>query len=175
MTNRLRSKQFLAASLLAVLAGTSPGGEPASRRSEVKFPAFLSAKPLQPDPKDDELRKLLKERYNAALAEARDYYAYEQLVNGRPWLLDGPDAEYARWNRLVDSGLELCDKPADKVALLTKYLELAKDTELVEKLRSEAGERRAGSYQRAKFERLQAEIRLLRAKREAASVKPSTP
>jgi hypothetical protein len=173
-TVRVRT-QLLAVCLLAQVVGTSAAQEPPPRRSGVKFPALLSSKPFPEDPKDDELRKLLKERYNAALAEAREYYAFEQFVNGRVWLLDAPDQVYSRWKRLVESGLELCDEPAEKVTLLANYVMLIKDNELVEKLRFEGGQNRPGTFQRARFERLDAEVRLLRAKREAEGVKVKRP
>ena len=41
----------------------APGGQ------EPELPALLKAEPVKVDPKDDELQKLLKERYNEALAE----------------------------------------------------------------------------------------------------------
>jgi hypothetical protein len=134
----------------------------------VRYPALLAAKPLQEDPKDDELRKLLKARYNAVLAEARDEYAFEEFVKRRgPSQLDDPDGRYAWLKRFVEAGLDLCDTPAEKVAILANYLEVAKELERLEKVRYEAGRSVVGSLERTRYERLDAEIQLLRARREA--------
>jgi hypothetical protein len=73
--------------------------------------------------------------------------------------------------RLLQAGLELCDKPADKVALLTQYVELTKATEKFAQARSEAGRGTETAIHRLRYQRLDAEIQLLRAKREADKVK----
>jgi hypothetical protein len=153
--------------LLMTLAGSSPSQPPPEKlptRPAEKPPALLTAKPLKVDPKDDELRKLLKARYNEALAEAKGYYEFEKLPVDR---LINFDDLYGRWQRLVQAGLELCDKPAEKVALLTQYVELTKDLEKAEHKRADAGRVPEYALHRARYQRLDAEVQLLRAKREA--------
>jgi hypothetical protein len=155
--------------LLASLAGTSAARPPRAQElpdePEVNLPALLSTKPLKEDPRDDEARKLLKACYDEALGEAKGLY--EDYVRGRA----GQDEVYGSWQRLVDAGLELCSKPAERVALLTQYVEMAKEAEKIAKERYEAGRWRIGGLHRARYERLDAEIHLLRAKREADAAK----
>jgi hypothetical protein len=158
--------------LFLVVAGNAAGQEAPEKpadRPEVKYPALLAGKPIPEDPKDDKLRKLLKARYNAVLTEARFTYAQEYL--GGPSRIDDPDHRYGMWQRLVRSGLELCDKPADKVAIRKNHLELTREAEATEKARYEAHRSDIGSYERARYERLGAEIQLLRAEGEAATAK----
>jgi hypothetical protein len=132
---------------------------------EVKLPALLSAKPLKIHPKDDELRKLLKARYNEAVSEARDEYEYEEVARKYgPSRVFDPDDLYGIWQRVVVSGLELCDTPAEKIALLTNYLEVTKEAEQIAQRRYDAGKIRSSDLHRARYERLQAEIQLGRAK-----------
>jgi hypothetical protein len=169
----LRRPRRLTVCLLAAAVVQSAGGKPpAADKFEVKYPALLSAKPRPEAPGDDEPRKLLKARYNAALAAARDEYAFEEFVKHRgPSQLDDPDGRYAWLKRFVDAGLDLCDTPAEKVAILANYLEVTKELERLEKVRYEAGRSGVGSFERTRYERLDAEIQLLRARREANGAK----
>jgi hypothetical protein len=176
MRSATRPEPWLWLCLLMMLAGNSAAQAPQSQspsdRPGVKLPAILSAKPVAEDPKDDELRKLLKARYNEAVGELKDYYEANDLAN-RAGITrrDGPDDLYGRWQRLVQAGLELCDKPAEKVALLTQYLEVTKEAEKIEQARYDAGRIRIGDLHRARYERLDAQVQLLRAKREAEGTK----
>jgi hypothetical protein len=68
---------------------------------------------------------------------------------------------------VVRAGLEVFDKPAERVALLTDYLEALKQAEKVEQGRYEANRCGIAPVHRARYERLEAEVGLLRAKREA--------
>lgn len=167
---------WLLAFMLTTLIGNSAAQAPPPQKPlaepELKLPAILSAKPLIKDRNDDAMRKLLKARYNEALSEARDYYTYQKFASEHgPTLRSDPDHLYAMWQRVVHSGLELCDKPEEKVALLTAYLEVTRKAEKVEQERYEAGRCRIGDVNRAKYERLDVEIRLLRAKREPDKAK----
>jgi hypothetical protein len=139
--------------------------QPQPEEDETKAPALLTGQPLKEDPKDDELHKLLKARYNEALVEveglSRMYQAarasYDSVAEARQWLLQ--------------AGLELCDKPADKVALLKRYVERTKAAEEIAQSRLDAGRGTESAIHRARYQRLDAEIQLLRAKREADKAK----
>ena len=159
--------------LLLPLVGSSAAQAPQPQKPPdqpgVELPAFLSAQPLKEDSKDDELRKLLKARYNAALGELKGLYK-ERLLPGVD-RLDNLDDLYGPWQRLVQAGLELCDTPVEKVAVLTPYVEMTKETEKTEQARYEAGRVTITSLHRARYQRLDAEIQLLRAKREADKAK----
>jgi hypothetical protein len=126
---------------------------------------ILSYKPLKADPKDDELRKLQIERYNAALEELQALS--QKVVNGSK----SPGSYFDAGKRVVESGLEIYDKPQDRITLLTDYVELAKDTEKVFKAQLEAGRMAADVYHQARYYRLDAEMQLLKAKRAAEKSK----
>jgi len=158
--------------LLMTLAGSAvsqPLSEKPPTRPEEKPPALLTAKPLKADPKDDELRKLLKARYNAALAEAKGIYEFENRPGAEVFV--DFDRVFGQWQRLVQAGLEVCDTPAEKVALLTQYVELTKDLEKVEQKRFDVGRVPEYDLHRVRYQRLDAEIQLLRAKRDADKAK----
>ena len=143
--------------------------EPVERPSDdsgVKLPALLSAKPLPENANDDALKKLLKARYNAALAGAREWYERKEILKHYATLGENLDTEFGLWKLVVQSGLEAFDKPADKVALLTDYVELTKDFEHLERMRLEAGRVETKHVRRTEYERLNAEVLLLRARRE---------
>src|SRR5262249_1924933 len=96
-------------------------------------PALVKMKPLAANPKDNELHKLLKERFNAALAELQA--RYERVRAG----MLGNEGLYDAGSRVKLAGLELYDDPKEKIALLEQYLELAKEIERIMKVRAEAG------------------------------------
>jgi hypothetical protein len=146
-----------------VRATAAQASDPLERpgKGVVKLPVLLSGKPVKTDPGEDELRKLVKARYNEALGEAKGIY--EQYLDGRAeW-----EGVLSSCQRVVQAGLELCDKPADKVDVLTKYLEVTKEGERVTQRRYDAGREWISAVHRARYERLNAEIQLRRAKREA--------
>ena len=79
-----------------------PQPQKPGEKLEGKLPALLSAKPAQAEPSDDELRKLLKARYNAALAEAKKFHEFRELASSTAVeLLPNADGMYARWQRLL--------------------------------------------------------------------------
>jgi hypothetical protein len=139
--------------------------EPAPPK-EAEVPAILKIKPLRPAPGDDELRKLLIARYNAAVAETRVHY--RAFVAKRLTVADFADVA----RHVVDSGLELSDKPADQVALRGQFLQLAKEIERIEKERVDAGLDALPALLSARYVRLDAEVQLLKAQRQAAKRRP---
>jgi hypothetical protein len=72
---------------------------------------------------------------------------------------------------LAKSGIELSDKPADKVAILEELLEIAKDYEKNTKAKYDVATAGTIEYAQAKYFRCDTEIKLIRAKREAAKEK----
>jgi hypothetical protein len=157
-------KQWLPVYLLLTLIGTSAAQvQPAReipKQAELKLPALLTSKPIREDPVDDELRKLLKARYNLVFAEMQKIY--------RAWRmgLERVDVVTELAQQLVESGLELTDKPAERVAFLAQFVGLMREAEEIAK--EEYNHGMASHYQvyRLRYRRLQAEILLLRAKRE---------
>jgi hypothetical protein len=149
---------------------TSTGRAPPAQ-SDIKLPSFLSVMPPAEDRKDDAMKKLLKARFTAALGEARDYYEFEMRANeGGPTIRDDPDFKYALWRRVLQAGLDVYETPVEKVALLERFVTMTRDLEELVQKRYQAGRCRIGDLDRAKYERIGAEIRLLRAKRSVDSV-----
>jgi len=150
---------------LSLFATTSPLCAQDKDQPEKKLPSILDAKPLKADAKDDELKKLLIARYNAAVEEMTVRYALIQAGQA------DSNAAFESSQRLLLSGLELCDKPADRVTLLTQYLELTRAVEKVMDLQVQAGKGLRTDLSRALYYRIDAEIQLLKAKREAEKAK----
>lgn len=127
-----------------------------------------AADPLtrKPEAGDDELKRLLKERYNAALFAYK--YTEAAYSNGTVTF----DELTACCAKMLHAYLELSDKPADQIDAIERYLVFAKQTELkvfsLYKSQTKGGE--ADKYEKAKYMRLDAEIQLLRAKRKAAAI-----
>jgi hypothetical protein len=152
--------------LLALYRGT-PAPTQAPGRPEQELPALLKPEPVKADPKDDDLRKLLKERYNEAVTEMNE--RTRQMRSGANTF----DSCFVAAQRLVPAGLELNEKPADQVALLEKYVSLAKEYEKLLKDRLEAGIRpfTPAELHQVKYARADTEIQLLRAKERAKADK----
>jgi hypothetical protein len=123
-----------------------------------KLPAILKAKPVQPGPRDSALRKLLVARFNAAVAEVQSLH--EEYTAGKIRL----DEMFDATRRVLDSDQELYDRPADRLRLLEQYLEVAREVERIAELRHEGGKSPASERERARYYRLDAEIRVLRAR-----------
>jgi hypothetical protein len=160
---------WLAVALLPMLiAGhvIAQDKDPKDQPPKPKRPALLNYKPLKADAKDDELRKLQIDQFNAALGELK--VEWEFIFGGKNLPSFGM-LECA--SRFVQCGLELHDKPKDRIALLTDYLEMAK---LVEEVYGggREGEAAAGpGVHQARYFRIDAEIQLLKAQRAADKAK----
>ena len=169
MTIAIRLEWWLSFPLLVLLAGDlvaqAPQPQQPPGQPQRKLPALVAAKPIKEDPKDDELRKLLKARHNEAVAEMKA--RYQEFLAGRATF--DVVAEVAQ--RLVQSGLEVSDQPAERVALLTQYLEVTTEVEKIAQLRVGAATVSVTELHKARYHRLDAEIRLHRAKREAGETK----
>jgi hypothetical protein len=144
---------------LAVRSEAVPQQDQKPAEKEDKLPAVMSAEQLKIDAGDDELRKLLKERYNAAVAEMRA--RYRQLESGGGTLED----VFGAARKVLRSELALSDKPANRIAVRAKYLELEQAAEKVATTRHQAGKLSDAELAAARYLRLDAEIKLLQAKK----------
>jgi hypothetical protein len=156
---------LLTTALVALCLGLSPRHLSASdptQPAEGQLPAILKAKAIEPQPGDDELRKLLIARHNSAVAEMAA--RYKEFTAGRSTL----DVLVEVGRRLVDSGLELNDKPAEQLALREKFFDLAVEVEKVQNARFAAGRIGSGDLESAHYLRLDAEVQMVKAKRKAA-------
>ncbi len=158
---------WLSFSLFLMLAGYSVAQtpQPKPEKAETKVPDLVTGQPFKEDPKDDELRKLLKARYNEALVEVEGLTRMYQMARA------SYDSVAEARQRLLQAGLELCEKPADKVALLTQFVESTKESEKLVRAHLEAARGTESAIHRLRYQRLDAEIQLLRAKREADKAK----
>jgi len=150
--------------VIVLLAGRSTGQPPAPIVGE--FPSLLKMEPAKEAPSDDDLKKLLKARYNEALADVRGLLHFVEL--GRSSI----EEVCARAERLVEVGLDMTENLFERAELLTKYLQTTRAIEEIARTKVEAGAASAVTHHRAKFHRLDAEVRLARAKRATAGIQP---
>jgi hypothetical protein len=115
---------------------------------------------------DDELRKLLKERYNTAVRELRT--ADQEFRAGRITTDDLLRAS----RRVLHAQLELADRPAEQVAACEKYLDYMKDVEKLMLTGFNAGRVKPADMEMTRYMRQDAEVLLLRAQRQAGGVRP---
>jgi hypothetical protein len=130
-----------------------------------ELPPILRANPFVVKNSDEELTRLLKARYNAALEQALG--RYKELIAGKTTT----DFMIQAATYLRDAGLEVNARPHDQVALLAQIAELARSVEKINRAKYEAGSIALTQMAQARHFRLDAEIRLLRARRAAAKAK----
>lgn len=159
----------LAILLLTVQTGATAGGPtqpPQPPRPDQglpdKLPAILAAEPMKAEAGDDELRRLLKARYNEDVAELKA--RLERLRAGQGTV----DSLAGVSQRLLQSGLDLTGNAEERVKLLQGYLDLTREIERIKQALVEAMRATNVELHQARRMRIDAEIRLLRARREAA-------
>lgn len=126
---------------------------------------ILKGEPVVPKQGDDELRKLLIARYNAAVSEIKAVEAIYKVG-----ATDFGNI-YRSAGRVHAAAMELLDKPEDQIALLKIKLENAKHSEAWVKSRYIYQSIGPDAMHRATYLRLDTEIELLRAKRKAGLAK----
>lgn len=142
--------------------------KPISAPETENRPSLSSVEPVEVSPTDDPLRKLLKARYNEAVAELK---LFSQAFPGGRWSIF--DMEEVS-QRVVNSGLELFENPADKIALLTKAVEWAITVEKIYQAQAFAARISETLLHRARYNRLNAEILLLRTTQESSQTSNGT-
>jgi hypothetical protein len=160
---------LLTSAAALVPMGWLPVQQPAPQNAlpaDAPVPAILKAKPRKSAAGDDELRKLVTARYNAAAAEME--IRLKEYLEGRVPLESMVDTA----RRVVESGLEVSDSAEEQQALREKFLELAVAIEKNQKTRVDAGRISPGALEEARYLRLDAEVQLLRAKRKASPQRP---
>jgi hypothetical protein len=124
-----------------------------------KLGLIATAKPLETATGDDDLRKLLKARYNTAVRVlAQDVEHYSQ---GRGMV----DTLLPALRQVRDSRLELSDSSADHLVVLEVYSELARSIERLRDCQADAGRASIREVEQSRYTRLDAEIQLLRCRR----------
>jgi RNA polymerase sigma factor (sigma-70 family) len=137
----------------------------------VKKPDWVSRTPMKASETDNDERKLLIARFNEALEELKERYAY---LGGQSDPGDHGSVEELALaaRRLLVTDLELNPKPADQSSLREKYLEFTKDVEEACRLHAYPCEgylprMTTAQARTAKYLRLEAELELLQAQRKA--------
>jgi hypothetical protein len=148
--------------LLVGLLPAAPAQAPAAR-----VPSLLSLQPRKPAPGDGELRRLLIARRNAAVAEmrilARDY--------GDPPRPDENGLTEAVY-KVVISELDLAEGRADQVAVLEQYVDFLRSVEHLVERQMRARTSTPLALERARYQRLDAEIWLHRVRHPPEKPKP---
>lgn len=125
--------------------------------------------PLEENPNDDELKKLLKRRYNLALNCLDAFVVREQVSDSRDLISMSRvlDANQV----LLEAGLEVFDDPKMQERMLTENLDRLTEFEEAVAIRNED---RGAEYSIA-IRKLTAEIRLLKLRRQmqASQTKPN--
>jgi hypothetical protein len=166
MTNVCRLNLSLALLLSLVLADRLSAQQAGSEKQNA--PVHLALKPADAEPQDDELRKLLKARYNEALDELKER-SDQLFLKGIE--LGGFAQVFDSANRFVRAGLELREKPAERVEILTQVLELARTAEKLAQSYFNANKLSSQDLHYARYSRLDIEIQLSRARRNAQKAK----
>lgn len=146
------------------LAAQPPEEEGLPNEEANPFSLLLEDKLWQASPGDDELKTLLKARYGAAVGEVNVLYQYWVIGN-----LASDRLHDAILNRLIPSRLALCATTAERVTVLERALQIARQVEDVAKRREEVGVGTRAELPLAQYQRIEIEIQLLRARQAAKS------
>jgi beta-lactamase regulating signal transducer with metallopeptidase domain len=144
----------------AVTSGSVTGPTAANAR-----PAMLTAKPLEPAVGDDELHKLLKDRYNSALKSLQGHYERSTVDNNMPITIVIVAA-----HTLLEAELALATAK-ETVGIYERYLEFMKYFDNLAEGRRKSGSVGLDEFNAVHAARLEAEIKLLQA-RALASTNP---
>ncbi len=144
-------------------------GQPTNKEGLLTKLEKLEPLPIREN--EDPLRKLMIQRYNTALQDVDGRIVFiNQGLTSLDWEF------LSAVKRLADSGLPLSESTEKKVQLLELYWESAKEMEggYETLLKGEFSGQKGvlASLLRARYERINAEIRLLKAKQELAKENP---
>jgi hypothetical protein len=155
--NRIKLGFFRRGALLLAAQHPSQPG-----RVHDKLIALVNSEPLVPAAGADDLRKLQVARYNAALEMIKWRYKKYQTD------LRDVDDLHEQFTLLRDARLDLCTSPAERIAALEKFLEIAREYENNMAIAAKVDQWANADLERAHYGRLGLEISLLKARREAS-------
>jgi hypothetical protein len=124
---------------------------------------WLPAKLVDDIATDDELQKLLKERYRAAQAELSSHLDYQTHGADAGATADGTQRAVAH---LAKAALALCRTRDEKIGVLKHQLKVRRHLEDIMKTAHEAGLAGTTGYHQARYLRLSAEVDLRTMERE---------
>jgi hypothetical protein len=133
-----------------------------------EVPNPFKAEPLKILPGDSEMRKLLKERYNASLRVVQ--YRFRQWSFGKATLEVLFEAQRLHFT----AQLELADDAKDRVKIYEAFVSQAQEVEKLTKAKFEASMATDADVAEATYWRVDAQIQLLRHKEKASGEKPKS-
>jgi hypothetical protein len=151
-----------AAWVLSVLRGDPVVAQSPTGTTPQKLPKLLAAKPVDYTEERDELRKLTRARYNAALDEVRA--RYQQFMHGHGKLDPMLDA----FRRLLASGVVAADSVKGQVEFLEQYVDLSRQVSSMVHGQEKSGQMSMAEAAQARYMLLDAQIQLLHAQRRLA-------
>jgi hypothetical protein len=126
--------------------------------ADARLAALLKLEPLKPEPGDDELQRLLKERYNAVLSAFQGYQLQYELRSA------DVASVCTATHDLFEAELALVSNSGDKTRILERYVEVSKNTwkAVDTKVKAGLGGGTSADEGLAHAATLEAEIKLLR-------------
>jgi hypothetical protein len=112
---------------------------------------------------DEDERRLLKERYNAALDEWESLYRLAQIGQITP----ADPQLHDCMGRVVAAGMELHRRAADRIKLLEEVVRIAKAAEEATETAANVGRASSQERHRSRYYRIDAELLLLRERKRA--------
>jgi hypothetical protein len=158
--------RLLVAALGAAWALCAPRGDSLAAQppgaGRPKLPRLLTAKPVEVTEERDEMRKLMRARYNAALEEVRG--RYQQFLHGTGKV----DSMFDAFRRLLASGVVAAESVKDQVEFLEQYVDLTRQVSGSVHGQAKSGQISSAEAAQARYMHLDAQIQLLHAQRRLA-------
>jgi hypothetical protein len=142
----------------------------AARDGSETLPALLTAKPLQAAHGDDEMRKLFKERYNAALATLQGQYQRSKIDTAMPM----PTLSLVLAGRALQEAELALAGPTDVLSVYERHLQLTRFLDQHAESLLKKGLISTADFQAAREAHLGAEVKV-RAQRDASAAKAPPP
>ncbi|MFO0808287.1 MAG: hypothetical protein U0746_06665 [Gemmataceae bacterium] len=163
---------LVGSSLVGAAAAQVPGGDDAVFTiPESIAKAFREASLAKPDPTDDELTKLRKDRYRIAsdIVRARlDLFTAGSRAGSIDALIES-------LKQLAKARLALTDKLDEQIKVHEQLIEVLKFVEEVNRRRFESGQAASQDYQQTQYEHTDAKIKLLELKAKVAAPTSAVP
>ena len=133
-----------------------------------RIPNVVRSKPKQAKANDDELRKLMIDRFNVALLESQKRFADEEGAFAVNFVAGGPDQCV---KRLFHAELSLAENPQERIEACRNYVEMAKYMEDYVALAIKNGGSKSlkdpGALEVCRSLHIDAKIQFIEAKRQA--------
>jgi len=163
------------AALLLMLASQTdqpPAKDPPPSEMEKLVAKLAKMEAFAPDAKDGDLRKKQKERFKEAVTQLNGLLYLLRVGSIDPVSRYKGESVVDCWKKVVRSGLEVLDRPEDRLILLQGSVTFLKGIEdWMERAQRVGGPVAPWQVSAARYDRLDAEIELLRATEKAKKKK----